>query len=291
MSGKWFNAVAYGVDPVTHLIDFDQVASLAREHKPKLIIAGGSAYPRQIDFAKFRAIADEVGAIFMVDMAHFAGIVAGGLHPSPLEHAHVVTTTTHKTLRGPRGGMVLTNDEAIAKKINSAVFPGLQGGPLMHVIAAKAVAFGEALQPEYKSYIAAVVENAKILAATLKERGAEVVSGGTDTHLALIDLTPLGVTGKDADEALERAGITCNKNGIPNDPLPPTKTSGIRVGSPAGTTRGFGPAEFREIGNMVADVLDGLRKNGEQGDAQVEAAVRERVLALCARFPIYPEGV
>lgn len=291
MSGKWFNAVAYGVDPVTHLIDFDQVAALAREHKPKLIIAGGSAYPRQIDFAKFRAIADEVGAIFMVDMAHFAGIVAGGLHPSPLEHAHVVTTTTHKTLRGPRGGMVLTNDEAIAKKINSAVFPGLQGGPLMHVIAAKAVAFGEALQPEYKSYIAAVVENAKILAATLKERGAEVVSGGTDTHLALIDLTPLGVTGKDADEALERAGITCNKNGIPNDPLPPTKTSGIRVGSPAGTTRGFGPAEFREIGNMVADVLDGLRKNGEQGDAQVEAAVRERVLALCARFPIYPEGV
>ncbi|MFA6117664.1 MAG: serine hydroxymethyltransferase [Sphingomonas sp.] len=291
MSGKWFNAIAYGVDPVTHLIDFDQVASLAREHKPKLIIAGGSAYPRQIDFAKFREIADEVGAIFMVDMAHFAGIVAGGLHPSPLEHAHVVTTTTHKTLRGPRGGMVLTNDEAIAKKINSAVFPGLQGGPLMHVIAAKAVAFGEALQPEYKSYIAAVVENAKILAATLKERGAEVVSGGTDTHLALIDLTPLGVTGKDADEALERAGITCNKNGIPNDPLPPTKTSGIRVGSPAGTTRGFGPAEFREIGNMVADVLDGLRKNGEQGDAQVEAAVRERVLALCARFPIYPEGV
>ena len=291
MSGKWFNAVAYGVDPVTHLIDFDQVAALAREHKPKLIIAGGSAYPRQIDFAKFRAIADEVGAIFMVDMAHFAGIVAGGLHPSPLEHAHVVTTTTHKTLRGPRGGMVLTNDEAIAKKINSAVFPGLQGGPLMHVIAAKAVAFGEALQPEYKSYIAAVVENAKILAATLKERGAEVVSGGTDTHLALIDLTPLGVTGKDADEALERAGITCNKNGIPNDPLPPTKTSGIRVGSPAGTTRGFGPAEFREIGNMVADVLDGLRKNGEAGDGQVEAAVRERVLALCARFPIYPEGI
>ena len=291
MSGKWFNAVAYGVDPVTHLIDFDEVERLAREHNPKLIIAGGSAYPRQIDFAKFRAIADEVGAIFMVDMAHFAGIVAGGLHPSPLPHAHVVTTTTHKTLRGPRGGMILTNDEAIAKKINSAVFPGLQGGPLMHVIAAKAVAFGEALQPGYKSYIAAVVENAKILAATLKERGAEVVSGGTDTHLALIDLSPLGVTGKDADEALERAGITCNKNGIPNDPLPPTKTSGIRVGSPAGTTRGFGPAEFREIGNMVADVLDGLRKNGEQGDAQVEAAVRERVLALCARFPIYPEGV
>ncbi|MEG3125865.1 serine hydroxymethyltransferase [Sphingomonas sp. GB1N7] len=291
MSGKWFNAVQYGVDPVTHLIDFEQVRALALEHKPKLIIAGGSAYPREIDFARFRAIADEVGAFFMVDMAHFAGIVAAGLHPSPLPHAHVVTTTTHKTLRGPRGGMVLTNDEAIAKKINSAVFPGLQGGPLMHVIAAKAVAFGEALQPDFKSYIAAVVENAKVLAATLKERGAEVVSGGTDTHLALIDLTPLGVTGKDADEALERAGITCNKNGIPNDPLPPTKTSGIRVGSPAGTTRGFGPAEFREIGHMVADVLDGLRKNGEQGDAQIEAAVKERVAALCARFPIYPEGI
>jgi glycine hydroxymethyltransferase len=291
MSGKWFNAVQYGVDPVTHLIDFDEVAKLAREHSPKLIIAGGSAYPRTIDFAKFRAIADEVGAYFMVDMAHFAGLVAAGLHPSPFPHAHIATTTTHKTLRGPRGGMILANDEALGKKLNSAVFPGLQGGPLMHVIAAKAVAFGEALQPGYKSYIAAVIENAKVLAATLKERGAEVVSGGTDTHLALIDLTPLGVTGKDADEALERAGITCNKNGIPNDPLPPTKTSGIRVGSPAGTTRGFGSAEFREIGNMVADVLDGLRKNGEQGDAQVEANVRERVQALCARFPIYPEGV
>jgi glycine hydroxymethyltransferase len=290
MSGKWFNAVQYGVRPDTHLIDYDEVARLAREHLPKLIIAGGSAYPRQIDFARFRAIAEEVGAYFMVDMAHFAGIVAGGLHPSPLPHAHVVTTTTHKTLRGPRGGMVLTNDEAIAKKINSAVFPGLQGGPLMHVIAAKAVAFGEALRPEYKSYIAAVVENAKVLAATLKERGAEIVSGGTDTHLALVDLTPLGVTGKDADEALERAGITCNKNGIPNDPLPPTKTSGIRVGSPAGTTRGFGPAEFREIGNMVADVLEGLRKNGEAGDAQIEANVKERVAALCARFPVYAEG-
>ena len=291
MSGKWFNAVQYGVDPVTHLIDFDEVAKLAREHSPKLIIAGGSAYPRQIDFAKFREIADEVGAYFMVDMAHFAGLVAAGLHPSPFPHAHIATTTTHKTLRGPRGGMILSDDEALGKKLNSAVFPGLQGGPLMHVIAAKAVAFGEALQPGYKSYIAAVIENAKVLAATLKERGAEVVSGGTDTHLALIDLTPLGVTGKDADEALERAGITCNKNGIPNDPLPPTKTSGIRVGSPAGTTRGFGPAEFREIGNMVADVLDGLRKNGEHGDAQVEANVRERVLALCARFPIYREGV
>lgn len=245
MSGKWFNAVQYGVKPDTHLIDYDQVAELARANSPRIIIAGGSAYPRHIDFAKFRAIADEVGAIFMVDMAHFAGLVAGGVHPTPFGHAHVVTTTTHKTLRGPRGGAVFTNDEAIAKKINSAVFPGLQGGPLMHVIAAKAVAFGEALRPDFKSYAAAIVENAKVLAATLSERGAAVVSGGTDTHLALIDLTPLGVTGKDADEALERAAITCNKNGIPNDPLPPVKTSGIRVGSPAGTTRGFGLAEFQ----------------------------------------------
>ena len=289
MSGKWFNAVQYGVRPEDHRIDFDQVEALAKEHSPKILIAGGSAYPRHIDFARFRAIADEVGAIFMVDMAHFAGLVAGGVHPTPFGHAHVVTTTTHKTLRGPRGGMILTDDEAIAKKINSAVFPGLQGGPLMHVIAAKAVAFGEALQPEFKSYAAAVVENAKILAATLKERGANLVSGGTDTHLALVDLTPLGVTGRDADEALERAGITCNKNGIPNDPLPPVKTSGIRVGSPAGTTRGFGTAEFREIGNLVADVLDGLRAKGEAGDAAVEADVKARVRALCERFPIYPE--
>ena len=287
MSGKWFNAVQYGVLPDTHLIDYDQVEALALEHKPTLIITGGSAYPRQIDFERFRAIADKVGAKLLVDMAHFAGIVAGGLHPSPLPHAHVVTTTTHKTLRGPRGGMILSNDEALGKKFNSAVFPGLQGGPLMHVIAAKAVAFGEALQPEFKGYIAAVVENAKVLAATLKERGADLVSGGTDTHLALVDLTPLGVTGRDADEALERAGITCNKNGIPNDPLPPVKTSGIRVGSPAGTTRGFGTAEFREIGNMVADVLDGLREKGEGGDPAVEADVRTRVRALCARFPIY----
>jgi glycine hydroxymethyltransferase len=290
MSGKWFNAVQYGVLPDTHLIDYDEVERLAVEHRPTLIITGGSAYPRVIDFARFRAIADKVGAKLMVDMAHFAGIVAGGLHPSPLPHAHVVTTTTHKTLRGPRGGMVLTNDEAVAKKINSAVFPGLQGGPLMHVIAAKAVAFGEALQPEFKGYIAAVVENAKVLAATLKERGADLVSGGTDTHLALVDLTPLGVTGRDADEALERAGITCNKNGVPNDPLPPVKTSGIRVGSPAGTTRGFGTAEFREIGNMVADVLDGLKAKGEGGDADVEAAVNIRVRSLCARFPIYQDA-
>lgn len=288
MSGKWFNAVQFGVHPETHLIDFDEVERLAKEHRPKIIIAGGSAYPRIIDFARFRAIADEVGAIFHVDMAHFAGLVAGGVHPNPLEHAHVVTNTTHKTLRGPRGGMIMTNDEAIAKKINSAVFPGLQGGPLMHVIAAKAVAFGEALRPDFKTYAAATIANAKVLAATLHERGANLVSGGTDTHLALVDLTPLGITGRDADEALERAAITCNKNGIPNDPLPPVKTSGIRIGSPAGTTRGFGTAEFRQIGHMISDVLEGLRQKGEHGDAAVEAEVRLRVRELCSRFPIYP---
>ncbi len=289
MSGKWFNAVQYGVRADDHLIDYDAVAALARESRPTLIIAGGSAYPRHIDFARFRAIADEVGAVFMVDMAHFAGLVAGGEHPSPFGHAHVVTTTTHKTLRGPRGGMVLTDDEAIAKKINSAVFPGLQGGPLMHVIAAKAVAFGEALQPEFKTYAKAVIANAKALASRLKERGADLVSGGTDTHLALVDLRPIGVTGKDADEALERAGITCNKNGVPNDPLPPVKTSGIRVGSPAGTTRGFGVAEFRDIADMIADVLDGLKANGHEGNGAVEAEVNGRVRALCARFPIYQD--
>ncbi|HEX8450302.1 MAG TPA: serine hydroxymethyltransferase [Allosphingosinicella sp.] len=289
LSGKWFNAVQYGVRRDDDLIDFDQVESLAREHRPRLIIAGGSAYPRHIDFARFRAIADEVEAIFMVDMAHFAGLVAAGEHPSPFGHAHVVTTTTHKTLRGPRGGMVLTDDEAIAKKINSAVFPGLQGGPLMHVIAAKAVAFGEALQPGFKSYARAVIANARALAGRLKERGADLVSGGTDTHLALVDLRPLGITGKDADEALERSSITCNKNGIPFDPLPPVKTSGIRVGSPAGTTRGFGTREFRDIADMVADVLEGLRDNGEEGNASVEAEVTARVRALCARFPIYQD--
>ncbi len=289
MSGKWFNAVQYGVRADDHLIDYDQVAALAKENRPTLIIAGGSAYPRHIDFARFRAIADEVGALFMVDMAHFAGLVAGGEHPSPFGHAHVVTTTTHKTLRGPRGGMVLTDDEAIAKKINSAVFPGLQGGPLMHVIAAKAVAFGEALQPEFKTYAKAVITNAKALASRLKERGADLVSGGTDTHLALVDLRPIGVTGKDADEALERAGITCNKNGVPNDPLPPVKTSGIRVGSPAGTTRGFGVAEFRDIADMIADVLDGLKTNGHEGNGNVEAEVNGRVRQLCSRFPIYQD--
>jgi glycine hydroxymethyltransferase len=287
MSGKWFNAIQYGVRADDHLVDFDQVEALAKEHRPALIIAGGSAYPRTLDFARFRAIADDVGALLMVDMAHFAGLVAGGVHPSPLPHAHVVTTTTHKTLRGPRGGMILTNDEAIAKRINSAVFPGLQGGPLMHVIAAKAVAFGEALRPDFKDYAKATVANAQALAGRLKARGADVVAGGTDTHLALIDLRPLGVTGRDADEALERSAITCNKNGIPFDPLPPVKTSGIRVGSPAGTTRGFGIAEFEEIGDMVADVLEALRDKGEHGDADVEADVRGRVRALCERFPIY----
>jgi len=286
-SGKWFNAIQYGVRSEDHQIDFDQVAALAKEHRPALIIAGGSAYPRQIDFARFRAIADDVGALLLVDMAHFAGLVAGGAHPSPLPHAHVVTTTTHKTLRGPRGGMILTNDEAIAKRINSAVFPGLQGGPLMHVIAAKAVAFGEALRPEFKDYAQATVANAQALASRLQARGANLVAGGTDTHLALVDLTPLGVTGRDADEALERAAITCNKNGIPNDPLPPMKTSGIRVGSPAGTTRGFGTAEFEAIGDMIADVLDALKAKGEHGDPAVETNVRARVRTLCERFPIY----
>ena len=282
-SGKWFNAIQYGVRREDHLVDFEQVERLAKENRPKLMIAGGSAYPRHLDFARFRSIADEVGAILMVDMAHFAGLVAAGEHPAPFGHAHVVTTTTHKTLRGPRGGMVMTNDEAIAKKINSAVFPGLQGGPLMHVIAAKAVAFGEALEPGFKSYAKAVINNAQTLAGRLKERGADLVAGGTDTHLALVDLRPLGITGKDADEALERAGITCNKNGVPFDPLPPMQTSGIRVGSPAGTTRGFGAAEFRDIADMVADVLEGVKV----GDRAVEAEVNRRVRDLCARFPIY----
>ena len=287
-SGKWFEAIQYGVKEDDHLIDFDEVESLANAHRPKLIIAGGSAYPRHIDFARFRRIADSVDALLMVDMAHFAGLVAAGEHPTPFGHAHIVTTTTHKTLRGPRGGMVLTDDEAIAKKINSAVFPGLQGGPLMHVIAAKAVAFGEALEPGFRSYAKAVIKNAQVMAARLKERGADLVAGGTDTHLALVDLRPLGLTGKDADEALERSGITCNKNGVPFDPLPPMKTSGIRIGSPAGTTRGFGEAEFRDIADMVADVLDGLKANGAEGNAAVEKDVNARVRALCARFPIYP---
>ena len=288
MSGKWFNPVQYGVRRDDHLIDYDAVEALAKEHRPTLIIAGGSAYPRIIDFKRFRAIADTIGAYLMVDMAHFAGLVAAGIHPSPLPLADVVTTTTHKTLRGPRGGMILSNDDALGKKFNSAVFPGLQGGPLMHVIAAKAVAFGEALRPEFKGYARAVVVNAQVLAARLAARGCAVIAGGTDTHLALIDLTPKGLTGRDADEALERAGITCNKNGIPFDPLPPTKTSGIRVGSPAGTTRGFGAAEFSAIADMIADVLDGLATHGAEGNRTVEQSVNVRVRALCARFPIYP---
>lgn len=287
MSGKWFNVVSYGVRQQDQLLDMEEIRAKALECKPKLILAGGTAYSREWDWAAFRAIADEVGAYLHVDMAHIAGLVAGGVHASPIPHAHVVTTTTHKSLRGPRGGMILTNDEVIAKKINSAVFPGLQGGPLMHVIAAKAVAFGEALRPEFKDYAKATIANAQALAGRLKARGADIVAGGTDTHLALVDLRPLGITGRDADEALERSAITCNKNGIPFDPLPPIKTSGIRVGSPAGTTRGFGIAEFEEIGDMVADVLDALREKGEHGDANVEADVRTRVRALCERFPIY----
>jgi len=286
LSGKWFNAVQYGVDRDTQTTDFDEVARLAREHKPKLIIAGGSAYPRIIDFKRFREIADEVGAYLMVDMAHFAGLVAAGLHPSPLPHAHVVTTTTHKTLRGPRGGMILSNDEEIGAKINKAVFPGLQGGPLMHVIAAKAVAFGEALRPEFKTYAARVMENAKVLGASLVSAGLDLVTGGTDTHVMLVDLRPKGVTGKAAEESLGRANITCNKNGIPFDPAKPTITSGIRLGTPAATTRGFGAAEFREVGNMISQVLDGLAANGD-GNAKVEEAVKARVVALCRRFPIY----
>ncbi|MHB9879595.1 serine hydroxymethyltransferase [Pacificimonas sp. ICDLI1SI03] len=288
MSGKWFNAVQYGVAEDTQLIDYDALEKLAVEAQPKLIIAGGSAYPRHIDFERFRAIADKVGAYLHVDMAHFAGLVAAGEHPSPLPHAHVVTTTTHKTLRGPRGGMILSNDADLGKKLNSAVFPGLQGGPLMHVIAAKAVAFGEALQPGFKAYAKDVIANAKTIAATLKSRGCDIVAGGTDTHVVLVDLRPKGLTGADAEEALERANMTCNKNGVPFDPLPPTKTSGIRIGSPAGTTRGFGQAEFAQIGEMMADVLDGLVANGPEGNGTVEAEVKSRVLALCERFPIYP---
>ncbi len=287
MSGKWFRCISYGVRRDDSRIDYEALEETALREKPKLIIAGGSAYPRIIDFARFRAIADKVGAWFMVDMAHFAGLVAGGAHPSPLPHAHVVTTTTHKTLRGPRGGMILCNDLELGKKINSAIFPGLQGGPLMHVIAGKAVALGEALTDEYKAYAKAVAENARILAETLKTRGLEIVSGGTDTHLMLVDLRPKKLTGNIAEAALERAGITCNKNGIPFDPEKPTITSGVRLGSPAATTRGFGAAEFQEVGNLIGDVLDALSKKPE-GDAVVEAAVRQKVEALCQRFPIYP---
>ena len=289
-SGKWFNAVQYGVNKDTTLIDFDEVESLALEHKPKLIIAGGSSYPRIIDFKKFKEIADKVGALFLVDMAHFAGLVATGVYPNPLEFADVVTSTTHKTLRGPRGGIVLTNNPDHAKKINSAVFPGLQGGPLMHVICAKAVAFGEALKPEFKNYIDSVVRNSKVLSDVMLERGLAVVSGGTDTHLVLVDMRPKKLTGKAAERSLENAGITCNKNGVPFDPESPFVTSGIRLGSPAGTSRGFGENEFREIGNLIGDVLDGLSQNPDD-NSKVESEVKLKVKALCDKFPIYSQAI
>ena len=287
-SGKWFNAVQYGVRRQDLMIDYDQIAALTTEHRPKLIIAGGSAIPRHIDFARMRAIADTVGAWLLADVAHFAGLIAAGLYPSPFPHAHVATTTTHKTLRGPRGGMILTNDEDIAKKVNSAIFPGIQGGPLMHVIAAKAVAFGEALDPSFKTYQAQVITNAQALADELIKGGLDIVTGGTDCHLMLVDLRPKGVKGNAAEKALGRAHITCNKNGIPFDTEKPTVTSGIRLGTPAGTTRGFGEAEFRLIGRLITEVVDGLAANGEDGNGAVETSVRARVQALCDRFPIYP---
>ncbi|MBG51029.1 MAG: serine hydroxymethyltransferase [Alphaproteobacteria bacterium] len=286
-SGKWFNAVQYGVRSQDHRVDMDEVETLAKQHKPKVIIAGGSAYPRVLDFAAFRQIADSVGAYLMVDMAHFAGLVAGGVHPSPLPYADVVTTTTHKTLRGPRGGMILSNNEDLGKKFNSAIFPGIQGGPLMHVIAGKAVAFGEALRPSFQSYAKQIVANAQALAATLVDNGLDIVSGGTDTHLMLVDLRPKKLTGNIAEASLERAHITCNKNGIPFDPEKPTVTSGVRLGAPAGTTRGFGVAEFEQVGELIAKVLDGLAANGADGNGDVETSVRQEVEALCGRFPIY----
>lgn len=288
MSGKWFKPIPYGVRQDDQRIDMDDVARIARENRPKLIIAGGTAYSRFWDWARFREIADEVGAILMVDMSHISGLVAGGAHPSPVPHAHVVTTTTHKSLRGPRSGVILSNDEVIAKKMNSAIFPGLQGGPLMHIVAAKAVCFAEAMKPEFKLYARAVADNAKALAESLKEQGLDIVSGGTDNHLMLVDLRPKQAKGKHAEEALDRASITCNKNNIPFDTEKPALTSGLRLGSPAGTTRGFGVAEFRQIGQLIAEVVEGLRKNGAEGDGQIEAHVRERVGELCARFPIYP---
>jgi glycine hydroxymethyltransferase len=287
MSGRWFHPVSYGVDPTSHRINMDDVEKSALEHKPKLIIAGGSAYARFWDFERFRAIADKVGAYLLVDMAHFAGLVAGGVHPSPFPHAHVVTTTTHKTLRGPRGGLILTNDEDLAKKINSAIFPGLQGGPLMHVIAAKAVAFGEDLRPEFKLYARQVVDNAKALASTLIAGGFDLVTGGTDNHLMLVDLRSKKLTGKAAEAALGRAHITCNKNGVPFDPEKPFVTSGIRLGTPAATSRGFGVAEFTEVGKMIIETLDGLAKNGEAGNGAVEEQVKAKVSALTHKFPIY----
>ena len=286
-SGKWFRVVPYGVHPDTHLIDYDEVQRIAEAERPKLILAGGSAYPRIIDFARFRRIADSVGAHFMVDMAHFAGLVAGGVHPSPVPHAHVVTTTTHKTLRGPRGGLILANDEELGKKINSAVFPGLQGGPLMHAVAAKAVALGEALKPAFKTYARNVVANAKALADTMVSGGLDITSGGTDTHLMLVDLRKKKLTGRLAEHALGRANITCNKNGIPFDPEKPMVTSGIRLGTPACTTRGFGEEEFTQVGGLIIEVLDGLARNGEEGNARTEKAVKRRVIRLTDRFPIY----
>ncbi len=288
ISGKWFNAIQYGVKEEDALIDFDEVENLAQKFKPKIIVAGGSAYPRVIDFKRFRNIADQIGAFLMVDMAHFAGLVAGGVHPNPFPHAHIVTTTTHKTLRGPRGGMILTNDDDLSKKINSAIFPGTQGGPLMHIIAAKAAAFAEALKPEFRIYSAQIIENAKVLAEVLRVGGLDIVSGGTDTHLMLVDLRPKGLTGKEAEASLEAAGITCNKNGIPFDPEKPTITSGIRLGSPAATTRGFGVSEFRKVGEMIVEVLDGLSSKKNE-NFQIETRVRERVNELCAEFPIYAD--
>ena len=288
MSGKWFNPVSYGVREDNELIDMDAVAATAREHKPKIIICGGTAYSRTWDFGAFRAIADEVGAVLLCDMSHISGLVAGGAHPSPFPHCDIVTSTTHKSLRGPRSGIILWNDEALTKKLNMAVFPGLQGGPLMHVVAAKAVAFKEALTPEFKTYAHRIVENARALAASLEENGLRVVSGGTDNHSMLVDLTAKDVTGKDAEKALDRAWLTCNKNGIPYDTRSPFVTSGIRLGTPAGTTRGFGPVEFRAIGALIAEVVNGLSKNGAEGDAQIEESVRGRVADLCAAFPVYP---
>lgn len=287
-SGKWFNAVQYGVRRQDSLIDYDEIAELAKTHQPKMVIAGGSAIPRQVDFAKMREIADSVGAYLLVDMAHFAGLVAGGQHPSPFPHAHIATTTTHKTLRGPRGGMILTNDADIAKKVNSAIFPGIQGGPLMHVIAAKAVAFGEALRPEFKDYTAQVVKNAQAMSDQLIKGGLNIVTGGTDTHVLLVDLRPKAVKGNATEKALGRANITCNKNGIPFDPEKPMVTSGIRLGSPAGTTRGFGEDEFRLVADWIVEVVDGLALNGEDGNGEVESSVKAKVLELCSKFPIYP---
>jgi len=287
-SGKWFNAVQYGVRESDSLIDYDEVERLAKEHQPKMIIAGASAYPRHIDFERFRKIADSVGAYLFVDMAHYAGLIAAGSYPSPVPHAHVTTTTTHKTLRGPRGGMILTNDLDIFKKLNSAIFPGIQGGPLMHVIAAKAVSYAEALKPEFKAYGQAIIDNARALAKTLQDGGVDIVSGGTDSHIVLVDLRPKGLTGKDTEEALERAGMTCNKNAVPFDPEPPMVTSGVRLGTPAATSRGFGVEEFKLVGEYAIEVLDGLKANGPEGNEAVEKAVKEKVDALCERFPIYP---